>query len=111
MAQNNDEWWKLRCELVQRYSFTVHIPDEISGEGPREVGHEAVRAPGPGEPIFVDRSSQDGDIVEDGGDRAGVQNGRRRDCHDSHVRVQHVVEGRGWSWAREEAHADDDELS
>ena len=49
--------------------------------------------------------------MEDGGDRASVQDGRRRDCHDSHVRLRHVVQRRGWSWAREEAHVDYDKLS
>ena len=37
VAQNKDEWRKLSCEFVQRYSSTVHIPDEISGLSMNEL--------------------------------------------------------------------------
>ena len=37
VAQDKDEWRKFSCEFVQRYSSTVHIPDEISGLSMNEL--------------------------------------------------------------------------
>ena len=37
VAHNKDEWRKLSCEFVQRYSSTFHVPDEFSGLSMNEL--------------------------------------------------------------------------